>query len=70
MNFSNLCHFCLVSSFQLFLLSTEFAERVIWIEDFEGKNSENSNFANILKREGVALIGPNASAIKKMGDKI
>ncbi|MDR0774910.1 MAG: acetyl-CoA carboxylase biotin carboxylase subunit, partial [Rickettsia sp.] len=32
--------------------------------------SENSNFANILKREGVALIGPNASAIKKMGDKI
>ncbi|BFD46428.1 MAG: acetyl/propionyl/methylcrotonyl-CoA carboxylase subunit alpha [Rickettsia endosymbiont of Sergentomyia squamirostris] len=32
--------------------------------------SENSNFANILKREGVTLIGPNASAIKKMGDKI
>ncbi|WP_341763876.1 acetyl/propionyl/methylcrotonyl-CoA carboxylase subunit alpha [Candidatus Tisiphia endosymbiont of Beris chalybata] len=32
--------------------------------------SENANFANILKREGVTLIGPNASAIKKMGDKI
>lgn len=32
--------------------------------------SENSNFANILKREGVVLIGPNASSIKKMGDKI
>ncbi len=32
--------------------------------------SENANFANILKREGVVLIGPNASAIKKMGDKI
>jgi propionyl-CoA carboxylase alpha chain len=32
--------------------------------------SENSNFANILKREGVTLIGPNASAMKKMGDKI
>lgn len=32
--------------------------------------SENANFANILKREGVTLIGPNAAAIKKMGDKI
>ncbi len=32
--------------------------------------SENSTFANILKREGVTLIGPNASAMKKMGDKI
>lgn len=32
--------------------------------------SENASFANILKREGVTLIGPNASAIKKMGDKI
>ncbi|WP_347938941.1 acetyl/propionyl/methylcrotonyl-CoA carboxylase subunit alpha [Rickettsia oklahomensis] len=32
--------------------------------------SENSNFANILKREGVVLIGPSATTIKKMGDKI
>ena len=32
--------------------------------------SENANFANILKREGVTLIGPSAQAIKKMGDKI
>ncbi len=32
--------------------------------------SENANFANVLKREGVTLIGPAASAIKKMGDKI
>lgn len=32
--------------------------------------SENPNFANILKREGVTLIGPNAHAIKQMGDKI
>lgn len=32
--------------------------------------SENFNFANILKREGVILIGPSAGAIKKMGDKI
>jgi propionyl-CoA carboxylase alpha chain len=32
--------------------------------------SENPNFANILKREGVTLIGPSAAAIKKMGDKI
>ncbi|MFY9589969.1 acetyl-CoA carboxylase biotin carboxylase subunit [Rickettsia endosymbiont of Halotydeus destructor] len=32
--------------------------------------SENPNFANILKREGVTLIGPSATAIKKMGDKI
>ncbi|QCS24595.1 acetyl/propionyl/methylcrotonyl-CoA carboxylase subunit alpha [Rickettsia parkeri] len=32
--------------------------------------SENPNFANILKREGVVLIGPSAGIIKKMGDKI
>ena len=32
--------------------------------------SENSKFANILKREGATLIGPSAGAIKKMGDKI
>lgn len=32
--------------------------------------SENANFANILKREGVTLIGPNAQSIKKMGNKI
>lgn len=32
--------------------------------------SENPNFANILKREGVVLIGPSANTIKKMGDKI
>ncbi|ABV73280.1 acylglycerophosphoethanolamine acyltransferase [Rickettsia canadensis str. McKiel] len=32
--------------------------------------SENPNFANILKREGVVLIGPSATTIKKMGDKI
>jgi len=32
--------------------------------------SENSNFAKILKREGVTLIGPSAASIKKMGDKI
>jgi propionyl-CoA carboxylase alpha chain len=32
--------------------------------------AENPNFANILKREGVTLIGPSASAIKQMGDKI
>ncbi|AEK74956.1 acetyl-CoA carboxylase [Rickettsia conorii subsp. heilongjiangensis] len=32
--------------------------------------SENPNFANILKREGVVLIGPSAGTIKKMGDKI
>jgi len=32
--------------------------------------SENPNFANILKREGVVLIGPSATIIKKMGDKI
>lgn len=32
--------------------------------------SENSNFANVLKREGVVLIGPSAATIKKMGDKI
>ncbi|MCP5369500.1 MAG: acetyl/propionyl/methylcrotonyl-CoA carboxylase subunit alpha [Rickettsiaceae bacterium] len=32
--------------------------------------SENPNFANILKREGVILIGPSAKVIKQMGDKI
>jgi len=32
--------------------------------------SENANFANTLKREGVTLIGPSAQAIKQMGDKI
>ena len=32
--------------------------------------AENSQFANILKREGVTLIGPSAKVIKKMGDKI
>lgn len=32
--------------------------------------SENPNFSNVLKREGVVLIGPNAATIKKMGDKI
>lgn len=32
--------------------------------------SENSNFANILKREGITLIGPSAKVIKMMGDKI
>lgn len=32
--------------------------------------AENANFANALKREGVTLIGPSASAIKQMGDKI
>ncbi len=32
--------------------------------------SENSKFANILKREGITLIGPSAKVIKKMGDKI
>ncbi|MBF8246657.1 MAG: acetyl-CoA carboxylase biotin carboxylase subunit [Rickettsia sp.] len=32
--------------------------------------SENPNFANVLKREGVTLIGPSANIIKKMGDKI
>ncbi len=32
--------------------------------------SENSNFANILKREGITLIGPSAKVIKRMGDKI
>ncbi|GAA5252309.1 acetyl-CoA carboxylase biotin carboxylase subunit [Candidatus Rickettsia kedanie] len=32
--------------------------------------SENPNFANILKRDGVVLIGPSAGTIKKMGDKI
>ena len=32
--------------------------------------SENANFANVLKREGVSLIGPSAKVIKIMGDKI
>ena len=32
--------------------------------------AENSQFANILKREGINLIGPSAKVIKKMGDKI
>ena len=32
--------------------------------------SENATFATTLKREGVALIGPSAQAIKKFGDKI
>jgi len=32
--------------------------------------AENSQFANILKREGITLIGPSAQVIKKMGDKI
>ena len=32
--------------------------------------AENAQFANILKREGITLIGPSAKVIKKMGDKI
>lgn len=32
--------------------------------------AENANFANILKREGITLIGPSAKIIKSMGDKI
>lgn len=32
--------------------------------------SENANFANALKREGIILIGPSAQSIKKFGDKI
>ncbi|MCH9753507.1 MAG: acetyl/propionyl/methylcrotonyl-CoA carboxylase subunit alpha [Alphaproteobacteria bacterium] len=32
--------------------------------------SENSEFAKALKKEGVELIGPSASSIKSMGDKI
>ncbi|PCJ26127.1 MAG: propionyl-CoA carboxylase [Rickettsiales bacterium] len=32
--------------------------------------SENPQFANILKRNGIILIGPSAQVIKKMGDKI
>lgn len=32
--------------------------------------AENANFANILKREGITLIGPSARVIKSMGDKI
>jgi propionyl-CoA carboxylase alpha chain len=32
--------------------------------------SENSLFASTLRREGIILIGPSASVIKKMGDKV
>jgi propionyl-CoA carboxylase alpha chain len=32
--------------------------------------SENANFAAALQKEGVVLIGPSVSAIKRMGDKI
>ncbi len=32
--------------------------------------AENSQFASILKREGIILVGPSAMVIKKMGDKI
>ncbi|MES2215318.1 MAG: acetyl/propionyl/methylcrotonyl-CoA carboxylase subunit alpha [Pseudomonadota bacterium] len=32
--------------------------------------SENTDFATALRREGCALIGPSAQAIRKMGDKI
>jgi propionyl-CoA carboxylase alpha chain len=32
--------------------------------------SENAGFARALKKEGVVLIGPSASVIKTMGDKI
>ncbi len=32
--------------------------------------AENPKFANILKREGVTLIGPSGKVIKSMGDKI
>ncbi|MFK8040571.1 MAG: acetyl-CoA carboxylase biotin carboxylase subunit [Rickettsiaceae bacterium] len=32
--------------------------------------SENPQFANALKRQGVVLIGPSAHVIKQMGDKI
>jgi len=32
--------------------------------------AENAQFANVLKREGITLIGPSAKVIKKMGDKI
>ena len=32
--------------------------------------SENADFAQVLKRHGVALIGPSADAIRMMGDKI
>ena len=32
--------------------------------------SENFKFAQKLEKEGIKLIGPNAKAIKKMGDKI
>ena len=32
--------------------------------------AENAQFANILKREGITLIGPSAKVIKQMGDKI
>ncbi|MDG1436878.1 MAG: acetyl/propionyl/methylcrotonyl-CoA carboxylase subunit alpha [Rickettsiaceae bacterium] len=32
--------------------------------------AENAEFANILKREGITLIGPSSQVIKQMGDKI
>ncbi len=32
--------------------------------------SENAQFASTLRREGIILIGPSASVIKKMGDKV
>ena len=32
--------------------------------------SENAKFANVLKRESIAFIGPSAQVIKKMGDKV
>ena len=32
--------------------------------------SENAEFAQLLKRNGVIFVGPSANAIKKMGDKI
>ncbi len=32
--------------------------------------SENASFARKLKRQGIAFIGPNVTAITKMGDKI
>ncbi len=32
--------------------------------------AENASFANILKKEGITLIGPGAKVIKQMGDKV
>ena len=32
--------------------------------------SENSNFANQVKKAGILWVGPSANAIKKMGDKL